>query len=510
VLLLGAGQVEAQAPRLGTIDFPTSGSGAAQRNFLQGVLYLHSFEYESAAVAFRKARSADPGFAMAYWGEAMTYTHPIWNQQDSAAARAVLAEWASTPEARRSRVPTARERGYFEAIEALYGEGSKPARDTAYARAMERVTVKFPKDLEAKAFYALALLGLSQGVRNVPTYMLAAAIADSVFRANPNHPGAAHYLIHAFDDPAHAPLGLRAARAYSRIAPDAAHAQHMTTHIFVALGMWDEVVSQNAIAVKLTREVPGHYTSWLNYGLLQQGRYAEATRELEAVRANMGPEPSRGLRSALAWMRAHYVVSTEAWDSPIAGWTIELGDKPGVANIRDRFVQGLAALHRGDRAAAERAQAELEALQSGASGTSDEGDEVAQVGAILVRQLGAALKLGAGQAEGALALMHEATALEDAMPVDFGPPQVIKPSHEMLGEMLLELRQPAASEQEFVRALQGAPRRARSLVGLVRAAVQAGDRPMAERAYQDLRAIWHQADPGLPELDELQKLVAGR
>lgn len=498
---------QGKAPRLGTISFPTSGKGAAQSQFVQGVLYLHSFEYESAIKAFKKAQALDSGFAMAYWGEAMSYTHPIWDEQDSVAARATLARLGPTPDARQKRAPTAREKDYLAAVEAFYGAGSKPVRDTAYATVMAEVARKYPKDFEAKLFYALALEGLSQGVRNVPTYMRAAAIADSVFRVNPNHPGAAHYLIHAFDDPVHAPLGLPAARAYSGIAPDAAHAQHMTTHIFVALGMWDQVVSQNSIAVKLTRETPGHYTSWLDYGLLQQGRYAEATRELELVRANMGDAGSRSMRNALAWMRAHYLVNTEAWNSPVADWTIDLDTAPSVPLACDRYILALVALKRGDRAAAEKALAGLDSLRLEAPGAGD--DDSRKVAAILSWQLRASLEAAAGHADTAVALARQAIALEETIPVDFGPPTWIKPSHELLGELLLGTQRPAEAEIEFERALAGAPRRARSLIGLARAAARAGDTKAAESAIRDLQEIWHQADPGLPELEELRRLLAG-
>src|SRR5262249_28129455 len=143
---------------------------------------------------------------------------------------------------------TPREKGYLEAVEALYGDGGKERRDTLYSAVMERLTREFPKDDEAAVLYATALLGLNQSVRDVPTYMRAGAIAEDVFRRNPKHPGAAHMIIHAFDDPVHAPLGLYAAQQYSQIAPSSAHAVHMTTHIFLGLGMWPLVVSQNIIA----------------------------------------------------------------------------------------------------------------------------------------------------------------------------------------------------------------------------------------------------------------------
>src|SRR5688572_7905743 len=181
----------AQQSRLGTIDFPTSGSASAQPHFIRGVLFLHSFEYDLAANEFRAAQRIDPGFAMAYWGEAMTYTHPVWDEQDAAAARKVLARLAPTREARKARAPTAREQAYIDAVEILYGDGSKPRRDTLYSAAMERVAKAYPADMEAQAFHALSLLGLNQGVRDVPAYLRAGAIAEAVFRKNPDHPGAA-------------------------------------------------------------------------------------------------------------------------------------------------------------------------------------------------------------------------------------------------------------------------------------------------------------------------------
>ncbi|MEJ2320678.1 MAG: hypothetical protein P8Y21_15245, partial [Gemmatimonadales bacterium] len=185
------GQEPVHIEGLGSLYFPTSGNVEAQDDFLRGVLLMHSFEYDRAADAFRKAQEIDPGFAMAYWGEAMTHTHPVWNQKDAAAAREVLQRLAPTAEARLAKAPTDREKGYLAAVEVLYGEGDKPALDTLYAAEMERLAAAYPNDLEAQVFYALALLGLSQGDRDVPTYMEAGAIALAAFGENPDHPGAA-------------------------------------------------------------------------------------------------------------------------------------------------------------------------------------------------------------------------------------------------------------------------------------------------------------------------------
>jgi hypothetical protein len=338
------------AQELGRITFPTSGSTSAQPEFVRGVLLLHSFQYEDAARAFKRAQSIDPRFAMAYWGEALTYTHQVWHEQDLAAARAALLRLGATREARLAAAPTPRERAYLGAVEALYGEGSRAKRDTLYANAMEQVTREFPDDDEALILYATALFGLTQGTRDVPTYMRAGAIAQEVFGRNARHPGAAHMVIHAFDDPVHAPLGLRAAREYSQIAPAAAHAQHMTTHIFLALGMWREVVSQNIVAAgpDSSRWRAGHSTHWLLYGYLQQGRFEAARALIASLTAHAAGQPAT--RGALANFRARYVLESGRWDSPEAH---ALDADSGVAGEDEyeyaTFASGYAAARRKDR-----------------------------------------------------------------------------------------------------------------------------------------------------------------
>src|SRR2546430_14478378 len=506
---LAAGPASAQAPRLGTIDFPTAGAPAARAPFIRGVLLLHSFEYGDAARAFREAQRLDSGFALAYWGEAMTYTHPVWNEQDGNAARAALQRLAATRDARRAKAPTRREQAYLDAVEILYGDGSKAVRDTAYSLAMGRLVARFPADREAKVFYALSLLGLNQGVRDVPSYLRAAAIVDTVFRENPNHPGAAHLLIHSYDDPIHAPLGLAAARAYSKIAPDAAHAQHMTTHIFLALGMWDEVLSENEIAAGPDRAAwaPHHYTEWLGYGYLQQARYAEALRHLELMHRNMD-RGGRG-RAVLAEMRADYVVNTERWDSPSLEWSIDLTAVRARDAAVDAFVAGLSAVKRGDRERVERGLADLVAVNRSRA-PPDPGHARDQVPDLLQKELEAVVRQADGRTGDAIALMREATALEDAMPVEFGPPADVKPAHELLGEILLQAGRPREAQREFARQLQLAPKRALSLRGLGRAAAAAGDATTAARAYGELRAIWHRADADRPELAEAARFLATR
>jgi tetratricopeptide (TPR) repeat protein len=477
-----------QTPRLGTISFPTSGAPVAQESFIRGVLYLHSFEYDSAAAAFKTAQRQDSAFAMAYWGEAMTYTHPVWDQQDSTRARAVLA--------RAPRAPTPREADYLAAVRVLYGEGSKARRDTLYADAMKALAGRYPDDAEARAFYALALLGLNQGVRDVATYQQAAAIVAPIFKANPDHPGAAHYLIHSYDDPTHAALGLDAARAYSKIAPDAAHAQHMTTHIFLALGMWDDVVRQNEIASGPHREhwAPGHYTAWLGYGLLQQGRFAEARRHLETMRTNLAANATPSVRGYLLTMRAHYLINSGRWDDPAGGWEIDRAGLTATALAMDDFALGYAAAQRGNRAEARRRLAELKATAGMTPG---------RIPTVLAKELEAALLIEDDKVGQSLPLLLQATALEDSLPVEYGPPDVVKPSHELMGETLMRMSARDA-QLHFERALELAPRRALSLLGLLRAATATGDIAAAAKARAELRAIWRWADADVLRLGDLR------
>jgi tetratricopeptide (TPR) repeat protein len=288
-----------------------------------------------------------------------------------------------------------------------------------------------------------------------------------VFERNPDHPGAAHYVIHSFDDPTHAPLGLKAARAYSRIAPDAAHAQHMTSHIFVALGMWDDVVAANEQAMRVTERQLGrspvgcrHYNEWLAYGYLQQGRVRDAARLVEECRADV--ERRRGAAGSLERMRAMYVVDTLDWQGPMA------------------------------------AAEALFQRESAPSGT----DEVVE------RMRHALVLFDRQQAEAALAELRRAADLEERLPFEFGPPATYKPPRELEGELLSRLDRPADAARAFRQALRRTPERSATLLGLARASAKAGDAATAVATYRQLKAIWHRADPGYGPLAEAENFLA--
>ena len=517
-MLLLAILLQGQTAQLGRIDFPTSGSHQAQKIFLRGVLLLHSFEYGDALEAFREAQELDPDFAMAYWGETMTYNHPLWRRQEPEKARAALNRFAPTPEARLVKTPTDREKGYLRAVEALYGEGGKLARDLAYTRAMRRLAEQYPDDLEARSFYALSILGTAQAERDFRIYMRAGGVAEEVFARNPRHPGAAHYLIHSYDDPIHAPLGLRAARVYAEIAPAAPHAQHMISHIYVALGFWDEVISANIKSFAGSEErakrkgLPiyrryHHALSWLEYAYLQKGQYRDARRALETMEHDARQDASPEHLEYFARMRAAYLVHLRGrQDAPAGMDTAGVGISAAAADL---FATGLSALRSGDPAAAQEALDLMKARRQ--SAREKPSKKQAQVyaqntprdfaaAAVLEKELEALLRLEERKTEEAISLMKEATDEEDRMSLEYGPPDVVKPSHEVFGEMLLELNRPAEARRHFEKALDRAPRRAFSMLGLARAAALEGDAETSQRIYAELRSMWAGADSNLPEL----------
>ncbi len=484
----------AQVDGLGETEFPNSGAEEAQEPFLRGLLLLHSFEYEDAREAFAEARQIDKNFAMAYWGEAMTYNHPVWFTQNTDKAHAVLEELGLSLSKRLLVAPTEREKDYFRAVDLLYySDEDKKARDFNYMAFMERMVEKYPDDLDARAFYALSLIGCSHDGRDFTLYMKAAAAAEEVFARNPKHPGAAHYLIHSYDDPIHAPLGLRAARAYADIAPSAAHALHMPTHIFTALGMWDRVVEMNEASYqaseerRIRRSLPissrsYHAIHWKAYGLLQLSRFDDAAAALRSVMVDHKASGSRGrMAYSLALMRAAHLIDTEDWGGAFADITVDAKGLGLEARANHVFVNGLQALKQGDTDGASQHVKQLMDMEGKGKGRT--------VATILQHELKSLLLLEEGNPEEAVKLLRKATEIERAMPFDFGPPSPVKPSFELLGEVLIELEDYKAAQEAFTEALARTPKRARALRGLIHAATGAKDLDTAQHATRELKEI---------------------
>jgi tetratricopeptide (TPR) repeat protein len=513
---------------LGTFSFPNSGAAEAQEAFLAGVGMLHSFEWEDAAEEFQKAQQIDPNFVMAYWGEALSHTggHHYPPEQDLAQARAALRKLGETREARLAKAPTERERMWLEAVELLYSAGDAQQGANAYADAMRRLYEKYPDDHEAATFFALALMRtVRRGEDSIRQDMEAGAIAQKVLRENPDHPGAAHFVIHAFDDPIHAPIALYAAHKYAKIAPEAVHALHMPSHIFVQRGMWDYLAQSNeeSYAASVARvkrkglsptKYSWHALYWLEYAYLQQGRYDKARKCLEEIRAvATRPETTPNVPRSLARMEALYTIETENWQVPDIGPLIK--DIESKSTNVHRHTAGAVLLAAGLSAARTKDLSTLERALSGLAQleTASEVERERQPLAIARLELEALLALAKGDSDRAIELMKKATAIEESMVLPSGPPGESdtdvppKPSHELFGEILLGLDRPQEAAAQFDVALLRMWNRPRSLLGAARASHRAGKEAEARRFYEALvNTPGGGADiPGLAEAKEYLK-----
>ena len=501
---------------LGHIDFPTTTqSSQAQAAFISGMQLMHLFEYPFAEAQFRRAQEIDPDFVMAYWGEAMVHNHPIWDDQDADKAHAALNKLGATAEARAAKTESQKEKDYLESLEILYGTGPKVDRDRAYMRYMEEMARRYPDDHEVRLLYALSIMGTSAGVRDIPSYIESTSLSQSVFYANREHPGAAHYLIHGVDDPVHAPLGLEAARSLAVIAPDAGHSLHMTSHIFTALGMWDDVVVANINAAQVSNSMAmevgkpprhwGHYNFWLLYGLLQQGREADAKELLsnayeETTAAGVVAEdkllldPDSSQVGSLVQMWARYMIETRGADSEIAKWRFKMGDAFD-PNLNVHYVNGLLSPE------PEEIVGHLSAFRSLKSQLHEEVMALPRQApydllyldrlAVIEHQLEAKLAHASGDSGNALKHAREASRLEGEMPYSFGPPFVDFPSAQMLGELALDSGDYDEAAAAFAEQLLRSRLKAQALTGLAQAERARGNDEAANYAmalYEQVRA----------------------
>ena len=406
----------------------------------------------------------------------MTYNHPIWMQQDRDAALEVLNKFAPTPEKRQESAPSELARDLFAAVDILYGNGDKHERDDRYRDFMAQLHKKYPDHVEVAAQYALSIMGTAHEGREFGLYMQSAALMQKFFVDYPRHPGVAHYLIHATDDPIHAPLGLDAANAYAEIAPNAGHAQHMTTHIFLALGDWDGVIRANIRASEIANghrakqgKGPagcGHYPSWLMYGYLQVGERDKAHEIMKLCTENMiDPDfQNPGAQSYYTTQRALYLIDTKEWDGDIANMRADVGDNAR-ANLSLDITDAIIALGKEDREEAlekyASARANLKKVhtywdEQGAS-AAHEPRVKAEIG---LMQLEAQLKFNEGDAEGAIEIMRTAVDKEMELSYGFGPPYPEKPSLELLGEMLIATGQYEEAQTVLKQSLSRTPNKA--------------------------------------------------
>ena len=502
--------------KLGKVDFPVSCTPEAQAQFNRAVALLHSFWLDEAGKAFAAIAQADPGCAMAYWGTAMTlfgnpFTWPL-------GGKALPDGWAAVEKAQAAQAKTQRERDYIGAVEAFYKDSDKVdhrTRALAYVKAMEELAQRYPEDAEASVFYALALDVTALPTDKTYTNQLKAArILEKVFAEQPDHPGVAHYLIHSYDFPPIAAQGLTAARRYASIAPSAPHALHMPSHIFTRSGLWEESIEMNrrSAATSTNHFDSLHAMDYLEYAYLQGARDRDAKRVLDEIAAIKKVDREHFVTAyALAAIPARYALERGRW--------VDAARLLPYPNEKDfpwgSFPQGLAisvyarALGAARSGNAPAVRAEIERLRRLREAMiAAKIVYWAQQADIQIKVASAWAAFAAGNKQEALKLMREGADMEDASEKHPVTPGHVLPARELLGEMLLELKQPALALKEFETSHKVEPNRFRGLYGAARAAAQSGDMAKAKTYYEKLVVLSQNADTERSEIKEAKAFLS--
>ena len=523
--------------KVGSVVFPTSCSAKAQTEFVRGVALLHSFFYEEARRVFTAAASIDPSCAMAHWGVAMTWYHPIWSPPTDDDLRAGL---AAIEKAEAAGAKSERERDYIGAVAAFYraarenGQGPAGqschgptdyrARRAAFSDALERIHAKYPDDVEAAAFYALSLILSSPREQDLPTQIKAAEILEPLWKQNRNHPGLVHYLIHAYDYPALAAKGLPAADTYAGLAPWVPHALHMPSHIYTRLGMWQKSIEGNRASARAAREYAAKYhpdaanynelhaLDYLAYGYLQtaqDGKAREVADRLAQITKTY-PEVDFAVAYAAGAIPARLVLERRAWKEAVS----LAPPRPALVaqfpfdSAHVEFARALGCVHTGDLEGARRAMSRMKDLRDASSQPS---------AAFFRRQL-ELQSLGVSgwiawaekRPDEAMALLRYAADEEDALGKHPVSPGAIVPIRELLGDLYLEVDRPADALAAFERSLQLNPGRYRAIAGAALAAERAGKTETARDYDRRLLDLAHDGDGQRPEIARARaNLAAG-
>lgn len=478
--------------RLGTVHFGTSCDPAVQPKFDRAMIWLHSFWAKDAIADFTAVQQQDPSCAMASWGIAMALQGNALTAQPPNAATTANA-LVALDKAKSIGAKTQRERDYLAAVDLLYRNGQEDfrARRLAYAKAMETLANRYPDDTEAQIFYALALeMTAPPTDKTYANQLKAAAILQKLLPQQPDHPGIAHYLVHAYDYPALAKLGLPAARLYAQIAPDHPHALHMPSHIFTRLGMWQESIDANlrsAAAAKAegNGQEQGHAMDYLVYAYLQLGQDEAAKRVVdESAALTVNPAIFIGPYAVHA-MPARYAVERRAWEEAIL-LQPRTSSFPFVDAIT-HFARGLGFAHLNQGASARQEEIELaHARDALATQNNTYWSKQVEVQRLAVA---AWIALSEGQREQAVAWMYASADLEDSMDKHIVTPGAIVPARELLGEMLLEVHQPAGALAAFDASAQREPNRLMGLYDMAKTAEAVGDRDRAADCYRRLASL---------------------
>jgi tetratricopeptide (TPR) repeat protein len=514
---------EKATKKLGQVHFPVSCSAEAQAQFDRAVVILHSFWYEEAVKTFTAVTEADPSCAMAHWGIAMSIYYPLWVPPDQATLQKGL---GAVEKAKSIGAKSDRERAYIGAIEVFYKDSDKldhRTRALAYEKAMEQIYLRYPEDQEAAVFYALALNTTAPPTdKTYAKQLKAGEILEKVFAEQPNHPGVAHYIIHSYDNPMLASRGLTAARRYAKIAPEVPHAQHMPSHIFTRLGLWQESIQSNLGAVAASKNYeakayPGaayyerlHALDYLEYAYLQGGQDREAKRVLDELLAIQKVQPEAFQAAyAFAAIPARYLIERQRW-SDAAVLTPHPNTFPWNrfpwAEAVIYFARALGSARSGNVANARKDIEKLGALHEALVKAKDK--YWAEQVDIQGRAVGAWLAHAEGRNEEALKLMRSAAELEDSTDKHPVTPAPIMPARELLGDLLLELNEPKKALDEFEKSFSREPNRFRAFYGAARAAELSGDPQRARTYYEKALAACSQADTERPELQQAKEFLA--
>jgi hypothetical protein len=514
--------------QLGKVSFETSCKADANALFRRGLGWLHSFEYEQAARVFAETAAADPRCGIAHWGIAMSYYHPLWAPPSAAELEKGSNALAK---ARQAGAGNERELTYIAALETFYRDPDRrdhKTRALAYSAAMEQLYKRYPQDREAAVFYALSLVAAGTMDKD-PSFAKekeAGAILDQVLALEPNHPGVTHYLIHSFDYPPLAKLALPAARRYAGIAPASPHAQHMPSHIFVRLGLWDEAIKSNLASEAASRALAKaqslpdssserlHAMDYLAYSYLQTGQDGEAERilaDLNAIRR--ADPPIFSVAYAATAIPARLVLERRQWKEAAS---LKLQDtvrklapladfRWGEAHIQ--FARAVGAARGASPDAARAEVAKLAAIEQSLTIPAGTYDWRAQVA--VERQIAEAWLANAeGRREDAARLMRAAADLDDATEKHPVTPGAILPAREQLGELLLELGRPAEAVAAYESSLKRAPRRLAGLYGAARASKLAGDNAKARSYYAQIVELTKNTDGTRAEVREARAFSA--
>ena len=511
----GAHESEAGTGQLGTVHFANSCDAKVQKELQRGVAMLHSFWFNAGEKTFRHVLEDDPDCAVADFGiAALLMNNPLAGQ--GASPKGAEAAMAAIKHARSSGAKTQRERDYVEAVAAYYAdfaERPEKARQLSRSQAFEALAAKYPADDEAQIFSALYLAGTqAQSDQTYAAYLKAAAILEKQFVKYPDHPGVAHYLIHSYDAPPIASQGLPAARKYAAIAPDAPHALHMPSHIFTRVGNWQDSVALNRRSAEAAKKDGStaeayHAADYLVYADLQLGRDQDARRVLDEFKSAGGATlPQFAGPYAAVAMPARLAIERGDWAA--ASQLPPQGTAFPHCEAITSFARALGAARMGNVAAAEQDALKLEAQNKALVEAKNNywATEV-EVQRITVAAWVAKAK---GQSDEAVRLMRAAADLEDRSEKHIVTPGRIVPARELLGEMLLELKQPAAALKEFEQSQLREPNRLRGFAGAAAAAEAAGDRDKARQHYARLLELTRDADTPLPVIAQAKSYVAAK